>query len=203
MTYTITANPAFNSLEVSFDSKPSEAIREALKALRFRWHSMKKVWYGYTDEETVRAAIEGTEPAAEAQAAPKAKPQTEAVNKYGVKVGDIFCATWGYEQTNNDFFQVIALVGESSVRVREVYLNCIESSAVSSMSEDRVLEVSREILPAADRSVFIKDQEKGDVKRLKSYAADGKSNPQFKLSSFCDAYYVGSDTIKVYESWYA
>lgn len=203
MTYTITANPAFNSLEVSFDSKPSEAIREALKALRFRWHSMKKVWYGYTDEETVRAAIEGTEPAAEAQAAPKAKPQTEAVNKYGVKVGDIFCATWGYEQTNNDFFQVIALVGESSVRVREVYLNCLESTAVSSMSEDRVLEVSREILPAADHSVFIKDQEKGDVKRLKSYAADGKSNPQFKLSSFCDAYYVGGDKITVYESWYA
>jgi len=203
MTYTITANPSFNSLEIAFDSKPAEEIREALKGLRFRWHNLKKVWYGYADEATVRAAIEGTEPAAEAKAAPKAKPQTEAVNKYGVKVGDIFCATWGYEQTNNDFFQVIALVGESSVRVREVYLNCIESSAVSSMSEDRVLEVSREILPAADHSVFIKDQEKGDVKRLKSYAADGKSNPQFKLSSFCDAYYVGSDTIKVYESWYA
>jgi len=199
MTYTITPNPTFNSLEIAFEGKPAAEIREALKALRFRWHNLKKVWYGYADEATVRAAIEGKP--AEVKAEPKAK--AEAVNKYGVKVGDIFRATWGYEQTNNDFFQVIALVGESSVRVREVYLNCLESTAVSSMSEDRVLEVSREILPAAPSSVFIKDQEKGDVKRLKSYASDGKSNPQFKLSSFCDAYYVGGDKITVYESWYA
>lgn len=206
MIYTITANPAFNSLEVSFDSKPSEAIREALKALRFRWHGMKKVWYGYTDEETVRAAIEGTEPAAEAQPAaetsPAPKAKAEAANKFGVKVGDIFRATWGYEQTNNDFFQVVALVGESSVRVREVYLPIISAEGVSWASEDRVLKVVREILPAAESSVFIKDQEKGDVKRLKSYNADGK-HPQFKLSSFCDAYIVETDTIKVYESWYA
>jgi ABC-type microcin C transport system duplicated ATPase subunit YejF len=99
--------------------------------------------------------------------------------------------------------RTVGLVGESSVRVREVYLPLIESTATGPMAEDRVLQVSREILPAADRSVFIKDQEKGDVKRLKSHAADGKSNPQFKLTSYCDAYYVGTDTIKVYESWYA
>jgi hypothetical protein len=199
MTYTITPNPAFNSLEIAFDGKPAEEIREALKSMRFRWHNLKKVWYGYADEATVRAAIDGKHE--DVKAEPKAK--AEAVNKYGVKIGDIFRATWGYEQTNNDFFQVVGLVGESSVRVREVYLPLIESTATGPMAEDRVLQVSREILPAADRSVFIKDQEKGDVKRLKSHAADGKSNPQFKLTSYCDAYYVGTDTIKVYESWYA
>lgn len=37
MSYTITRNPAFNSLEITFTEKPSEAIRDALKALRFRW----------------------------------------------------------------------------------------------------------------------------------------------------------------------
>lgn len=51
MTYTITPNPEFNSIEILFDGKPSEEIRAALKALRFRWHSVKKVWYGYTTEE--------------------------------------------------------------------------------------------------------------------------------------------------------
>lgn len=59
MTYTMTRNPQFDSLEISFDGKPSEAIREALKGLKFRWHGVKKVWYGYADEETARAAIEG------------------------------------------------------------------------------------------------------------------------------------------------
>jgi hypothetical protein len=60
MTCQITANNQFNSIEISFDSKPSEAIREALKALRFRWHSVKGVWYGYCTEEEARQAIEGT-----------------------------------------------------------------------------------------------------------------------------------------------
>ena len=200
MTYTITNNNQFGSLEIAFDGKPSEAIREALKALKFRWHGVKKVWYGYTDEATARAAIDG-KPAKAESPAPKAKAAT--VNKFGVHVGDIFSASWGWEQTNNDFFQVIALVGESSVRVREVNLPLIDRTGISGMSEDRTFQITRELLPAVPSSVFIKDQERGDLKRLKSYAADGKSNPQFNLSSFCDAHYCGGDTIKVYESWYA
>lgn len=200
--FTITANAAYNSIEISFDSKPSEAVREALKALRFRWHSVKRVWYGYATEAAAREAIEaaaGNAPQ-KATAAPK---KAETVNKYGVKVGDLFRASWGYEQTNNDFFQVVELVGTSSVRVREVYPEIVSTKAVSSMSEDRTIKVSREMLQAAPRSVFIKDQERGDLKRLKSYAADGVSNPQFNLSSFADAYYCtpGAD-LTIYESWY-
>lgn len=45
MTYTITNNSQFNSLEIYFDGKPSSAIRDALKELKFRWHGMKKCWY--------------------------------------------------------------------------------------------------------------------------------------------------------------
>ena len=59
MNYTITNNTKFNSLEITFDGKPSEAVRDALKGLRFRWHGQKKVWYGYASEKAVRAAIEG------------------------------------------------------------------------------------------------------------------------------------------------
>lgn len=59
MSYTITSNPAFGSLEVVFTDKPSAAVRDALKALRFRWHSVKKCWYGYATEEQARAAIDG------------------------------------------------------------------------------------------------------------------------------------------------
>lgn len=56
--YTITRNNDFKSVEVQFTGKPSEAVRDALKALRFRWHSVKKVWYGYATEDAVREAIE-------------------------------------------------------------------------------------------------------------------------------------------------
>lgn len=59
--FTITTNPQYKSLEISFDGKPSEAVRDALKGLRFRWHGQKKVWYGFASEDVVRAAIEGQE----------------------------------------------------------------------------------------------------------------------------------------------
>ena len=200
MTYTITKDQQYNSIEISFDGKPSEAIRTALKEMRFRWHGVKKVWYGYATEEAVRAAI-GEKPAV-VGSKPK-KEEAERVNKFGVKVGDLFYSSWGYEQTNVDFFQVVALVGESSVRVREVNPPMIDEKAVSSMSSDRTYKTKGlPILPAVS-SVFIKDNEKGDLKRLKSYAADGKSRPQFTLDTFANAYYCETEFTKQYESWYA
>lgn len=82
--FTITNNAQYNSVEISFDEKPTEAIREALKALRFRWHSVKKVWYGYATEEAVKAAIEGQSgemTANSTEAAPKASKATKAPQK--------------------------------------------------------------------------------------------------------------------------
>ncbi len=41
-------------------------------------------------------------------------------NKYGVKIGDIFVNSWGYEQTNIDFYQVTALRGTTMVELRKL-----------------------------------------------------------------------------------
>lgn len=62
MSYTITNNAQFNSIEILFDEKPSEAVRSALKSLKFRWHNQRGIWYGYQDEATVREAIENACP---------------------------------------------------------------------------------------------------------------------------------------------
>lgn len=122
-------------------------------------------------------------------------------NKFGVKVGDIFSASWGYDETHASFFQVLSLAGAESVRVREVNPPIVEEEAWG-MSADRTYKTKVEqILPAKGWSVFIKDQERGDLKRLKSYRKDG-SHPQFKLSSFADAHYCAGDTTRTYESWY-
>lgn len=51
--YTITNNDYFKSIEISFNEKPSEQIRNILKALRFRWHYTKKVWYGYANKQVL------------------------------------------------------------------------------------------------------------------------------------------------------
>lgn len=46
---TIMKNEQFNSFEITFDGKPSEAVRDLLKANGYRWHGVKRVWYGYND----------------------------------------------------------------------------------------------------------------------------------------------------------
>ena len=60
--FTISDNVEHGSLEISFDGKPSEAVRNVLKQNKFRWHKAKKVWYGYGNREditnTLRAAYE-------------------------------------------------------------------------------------------------------------------------------------------------
>lgn len=57
MNYTITKNAEKNGLEIYFESKPSAEVRDALKALHFRWHGVKKCWYGRADEAAVFAAL--------------------------------------------------------------------------------------------------------------------------------------------------
>lgn len=222
-------NTELNGVELYFIVYPLKGTRETLKREGFKWNHKKGCWYAKQSPYTISTAdvmvetsIEDYERIArrtgeqvvkiqkeeeqstEKKTAKKAAKKEVKTNKFGVKVGDFFSASWGYEQTNANFFQVIELVGTSSVRVREVYPKMIAEDAVSGMSADRTYDLSnKELLPPAPHSVFINDQEKGDLKRLKSYAADGISNPQFYLDSFADAHYCNNATEKHYESWYA
>lgn len=61
MTYNITTNPTFNSLEITFDSKPPEKVIEALKALKFRWNRAKALWYGFATDTDLINAIQAAE----------------------------------------------------------------------------------------------------------------------------------------------
>lgn len=61
VTYHISENTEYNSREVYFSGKPAAETREALKALKMRWHSVKKCWYGYAAEHEIIAAIQGAE----------------------------------------------------------------------------------------------------------------------------------------------
>lgn len=78
MEYTISRNSQYNSTEITFNGKPSEAIRDALKALKYRWHSVRRVWYGYTDEETARQAIETANGSEDEKPTTTAKPSSKA-----------------------------------------------------------------------------------------------------------------------------
>ena len=51
--FTITDNTEFGTLEIKFNGKPSEDIRNMLKEHKFRWHSKKGVWYGKADRADI------------------------------------------------------------------------------------------------------------------------------------------------------
>lgn len=200
MTYTINPNDTFKSIEITFDEKPSEAVREVLKGMRFRWHSVKKVWYGYKTAEEVKTAIDNAVKGITTKATKTVKKTAEKVNKYGVKVGDVFHMSWGYEQTNADFFQVVALCGDSSVRVVEVNPEIIDRKPTCSMAEDRTYRITSEPMSVDTRSIFIKDCEKGDIKRLNvGCFADGV--PYIKVSDHF-AHKVSNGNYTTYVSWY-
>ena len=57
MEYTINHNKQFNSLEVSFNEKPTKEIRDNLKALKYRWNPKKCIWYGYSKEDELIQAL--------------------------------------------------------------------------------------------------------------------------------------------------
>ena len=102
---TYTLNNAFNGIEITFDGKPAENIREQLKAAGFRWHNKNKLWYAKQSAERLalaEALASGTAPKAETE---KAEP----VRDHSLKVGDILASSWGYEQTNNNFYCTVGI----------------------------------------------------------------------------------------------
>lgn len=197
MTSTYTINNAYHGIEITFDGRPSAEIRAQLRAAGYRWHHIRKLWYARNTAENLnlaRVLCGDTESAEELNAA----PVEPTMNAYGVQVGDVFRCSWGYDQTNEDFFQVVALVGSGSVRVRQVSLPILKEDGVGPMASNYTYALTHEILPATG-SIWIKDQEKGDLKRLQEY----NGSVFFKIGGGHSARLVTGDKITVYESWYA
>ena len=56
--YTVRNNYHYGSAEVSFDGVPSEAVRNALKARKFKWNGKRKVWYGKSSVDEIQNLLD-------------------------------------------------------------------------------------------------------------------------------------------------
>ena len=57
----------------------------------------------------------------------KAERKAERVSEgRGLEVGDVLRASWGYDQTNIDYYEVTALIGKRMVEVREIGCEHVE-----------------------------------------------------------------------------
>jgi hypothetical protein len=57
---------------------------------------------------------------AKAKVKRKAEKAAELAKPHSLVVGDVLVASWGYDQTNYDYYQVTRLVGARSVEIREL-----------------------------------------------------------------------------------
>lgn len=219
-------NKELNGVELYFIVYPLKGTRETLKHEGFKWNHKKSCWYAKQSPTTLSTAdvmeetsindykmiaartgeaVELIQPKTKEEKPEKAKtpakPRTKAqLNKYGVKVGDFFNISWGYEQTNVNWFQVVELVGTVSVRVKEVYPDYESDRTFTAMSEDRIYKLDRsKVAPVRSNGIFIKDSEHGDLKKVQLSKWDGK--PYIKIGDhYADR--IEGDTCKEYVSWY-
>lgn len=58
----------------------------------------------------------------------------KATFRDSIQIGDIFVNTWGYEQTNVDFYQVVGKIGKATLLVRKMNKIHEQRDGYSSMS---------------------------------------------------------------------
>ena len=103
----------------------------------------------------------------------------------GLEIGDVLYSSWGYDQTNIDYYQVVALIGKTMVSVRKIACE----------SEQTEWEQGRSV-PAVNR--FIGEPVRRKVKKFDHTGAGCVS-----ITSYSWAYpleYREIDGMRVYKS---
>lgn len=100
-----------------------------------------------------------------------------------VKVGDIFASSWGYDQTNVDFYEVVGVTPSGkSVRIVSIGKEIVEQDGYSQRVKAVPGSASPDAVPV--------------TKRLRFY---GGSEPLVTLTSYSSAWRIDPETTK-YES---
>ncbi len=131
-------------------------------AYRFKTEASRAAWIGGLIERAAAEATRKTARSAE-KAEARAKP-------HDLQVGDVLRSSWGYDQTNIDYYEVTRLVGSQMVEYREI---ACQSQETASMQGDSV--------PAPGRYV-------GEAKRAR--VSDYGKRDSIKVSSCANAYKV-------------
>jgi hypothetical protein len=72
-------------------------------------------------EKQVREHFESRRASLAAKAKRAAEDAAARAKGHGCEVGSIFVCSWGYEQTNVDWYQVVELRGKSTVVIRQIH----------------------------------------------------------------------------------
>lgn len=152
------------------------------------WNQLEKYFSFRTEEERTKY-IDGIKSAILHREEQKEQRRLRRINFVNpAKVGDILEASWGYDQTNVDYYQVVGVKGKM-VEVREIGAKTVEGSGFSHGMADMVT-------PAKDR--FIKDSEV-----MRKIVRDDGNNGYYAHIDECRSAYLVKETSKTYRSCYA
>lgn len=104
-------------------AKPYSGRGSTGSAYTFRTPDARRAWVA---ECFHRAALH-----AERIAKTRAEKAERRAKPHGLKVGDILRASWGYEQTNIDYYEVRALIGLQMVEIQEIGQTAEETGFMS------------------------------------------------------------------------
>ena len=103
----------------------------------------------------------------------KAARRKVKAQPHSVKVGDMFHTSWGYEQTQVEFYQVVELVGKATVVIRQLIGFVEDGSECKSGSADRLY---------AKKDVFVKNE------TIRKRVNMGGGSPSLKICSVVTAW---------------
>lgn len=157
-----------------FDGRPS--------AVCFIGRAQKPSWNHWFSSEANRAKkIANTIAGVEAHAAMNAKRKADRSAPHRWEAGLVLYGSWGYDQTNVDFFEVVRVVGAHMVEIQKVGSQSAsdDPAGFSSMSSHVVPDLAH----------------RGKIYRVKVQAGACKSPVHGSLSPWSGR--------PVYSSWYA
>jgi len=116
-----------------FESSPKYPPHDSLIGMAFAGKSTKPLWHlRFRDRAQLDKKIEAEVASRSAIVSEKQKRQQQRSEfQHTLEVGDILYSSWGYDQTNADFYQVVEVMGKS-VKIREIAAKHVgEDSAVA------------------------------------------------------------------------
>lgn len=91
--------------------------------------------FSFKDEarraEYVAGWLRDRDASAARKAAGLAERKAKLAKPHGLKVGDVLYGSWGYDQTNVEFWEVTKLVGKRMVEIRELCCESVETGFMS------------------------------------------------------------------------
>lgn len=175
--FTITDNAEHGSLEIKFDSKPSAEVIHALKENKFRWHKVKKLWFGFADRETITNALHT---AYEADNAQEAEPvQVTAKDQYDGISDALQNANVFYNGGLEFKVEMVGGAGYNATikRKSDGYVTNARNTLFSSMFATRAEAVSDLVEVARNNKLLGNSQAAENTKEVMSNGKESENGP--------------------------